>query len=63
MLLETDVKYAGCKIWLEGENKRHLNSSKKAIERWFIRQIEEALVIGTGAKHARSTKPTTDDTV
>ncbi len=62
MLLETDVKYAGCTIWLEGENKRQLNSSKKAIERWFIRQIEEAL-FSTGAKHARSTKPTTDDTV
>ena len=39
MLMQTNIVFAGCQIWLDGENKRDLKRAQAKFERWILEYI------------------------
>ena len=59
MLMQTNVVFMGCRIWIDGESKRDLERAQARLERWILEFIGNPPKFTTVGKKSGTTKRAT----
>ena len=58
MLMQTNVVFMGCRIWIDGESKRDLERAQARLERWILEFIGNPPKFTTVGKKSGTTTGT-----